>query len=147
MRESDGVGGVGDVRPGAASHEEVAELHGLSPGGGQTGQLMTRPQEHRELLGSFGRYDTPVRMEGQGAYSLFKPSMSSVTPKKIFYSRFKEQNGGKEPVEVVWNGLEFVPKVEDVVEQAPKINYKNILNSYNTVSKHYMITKMSLIGS
>ena len=147
MRESDGVGGVGDVRPGAASREEMAELHGLSPGGGERDQLMIRPQDHRELLGSFGRYDTPVRMEGQGAYSLFKPSKSSVTPKKIFYSRFKEQNGGKEPVEVVWNGLEFVPKAEDVVEQAPKINYKNILNSYNTVSKHYTIAKMSLIGS
>lgn len=80
---------------------------------------------------------------------------STVRPKNIFYSKFSREQDDEQPREVVWNGEEFVakqnrikiyrtedeallnknrlvPKEEDLKPKV--IKYKNILNSYNTVS-------------
>ena len=81
---------------------------------------------------------------------------STVRPKNIFYSKFRQKESAEQPREVMWNGEEFVSKqnrvkiyrTEDAAslnnknklvpkeeDQKPKvIKYKNILNSYNTVS-------------
>ena len=85
---------------------------------------------------------------------------STVRPKNIFYSKFG-QEGANQPREVVWNGKEFVAKQKNVKDyrtedeaslnknelvpkvenQKPKvIKYKNILNSYNSVSKRILIS-------
>ena len=78
---------------------------------------------------------------------------STVRPKSVFYSKFGQQ-GASQPREVIWNGEEFVEKQIELKPQRLKsegsvikkisskeenlnpkvIKYKNILNSYNTVS-------------
>ena len=86
----------------------------------------------------------------------------TVRPKNIFHSKFSQEEGGEQPREVVWNGEEFVAKqnrvkiyrTEDEAtlnqkELVPKeedlkpkvIKYKNILNSYNTVSENQNLSR------
>ena len=80
---------------------------------------------------------------------------STVRPKSVFYSKFG-QRGASQPREVIWNGEEFVEKqselkpqrlksegsvIKKISSQEEKLNpkvikYKNILNSYNTVSTY-----------
>ena len=80
---------------------------------------------------------------------------STVRPKSVFYSKFG-QRGASQPREVIWNGEEFVEKQSELKPQRLKsegsvikkisskeenlnpkvIKYKNILNSYNTVSTY-----------
>ena len=72
---------------------------------------------------------------------------STVRPKSVFYSKFG-QRGASQPREVIWNGEEFVEKQSELKPHKLNsegsvnkksslkevIKYKNILNSYNTVS-------------
>ena len=78
-----------------------------------------------------------------------RPSEAWVKPKNTFYSKFADSKARlrqkQGPVELVWNGAEFVSAKEKEVKEEvdiifmkkkrPEIvKYKNILNSYNSVS-------------